>query len=314
MNISSKVARLIDEIKNDRNQGASQLARQAMSVMKVAAERSQADSVEHFLEELKGVGEGLTAARPAMAPIFNIVNRYLDSLSPVSSDQGVDYLKSLAVSKADELARVSLQAIAEITSCGLGLITEGDKIMTHSYSSTVMAVLEETVAEGRHIEVIATRSGAGGTGQRIARELGKLGMKVTFIDDTAAGLYVSSANKVMVGADRVCADGGVVNGVGTYPLALTAQKAEVPFYVLCETLKFDHRMRSEEVDFEEKESSEVAGKGKLPSKVSVKNPYFDLTPLELVTGIVTENGLLAPEGVTGYIRRLLFGSGSRRLA
>jgi eIF-2B alpha/beta/delta-like uncharacterized protein len=308
VNISHKITRLIDEIKNDKTQGASQLARQAMAVMKVAAERSQADSVEHFLEELKGVGEGLTAARPAMAPIFNIVNRYLNSLSPVSPDKGMDYLKSLAVSKADELARVSLQAIAEITSCGLGLISEGDKIMTHSYSSTVMAVLGEAPAESRHIEVIVTRSGAGGTGQRIARELGKLGMKVTFIDDTAVGLYVSSANKVMVGADRVCADGGVVNGVGTYPLALAAQKAAVPFYVLCETLKFDHRTRSDEVDFEEKEPSEVIGKGKLPPLVSVKNPYFDLTPLELVTGIVTENGLLAPEGVTGYIRRLLFGN------
>ena len=305
MKISNKITRLIEEIKNDKTQGASQLARQAMAVLKVAAEHSQADSVEHFLEELKGVGEGLMTARPAMAPIFNIVNRYLGALSPVSPDQGVGYLKGLAVSKADELARVSLQAIAEITSCGLGLIAEGDKIMTHSYSSTVMAVLEEAPAEGKHIEVIATRSGAGGTGQRIAQELGRQGMKVTFIDDTAAGLYVSSANKVMVGADRVCADGTIVNGVGTYPLALAAQKAAVPFYVLCETLKFDHRMRSDEVDLEEKEPSEVIGRAKLPPPVSVKNPYFDLTPLELVTGIVTENGLLAPEGVTGYIKRLL---------
>ena len=305
MNISHKIARLTDDIRNDKTQGASQLARQAVAVLKVAAEHSQADSVEHFWEELKGVGEGLMAARPAMAPIFNIVNRYLSALSEGSPDQGVDYLKSLAVSKADELARVSLQAIAEITSCGLGLIAESDKIMTHSYSSTVMAVLEGTSAEGKRIEVITTRSGAGGTGQKIAQELGRRGMKVTFIDDTAVGLYVSSVNKVMVGADRVCADGTIVNGVGTYPLALAAQKAAVPFYVFCETLKFDHRMRSDEVDLEEKEPSEVIGRGKLPSQVSVKNPYFDLTPLELVTGIVTENGLLAPEGVTGYIKRLL---------
>lgn len=305
MNTDNKIARLTDEIKNDKTQGASQLARQATAVLKVAAERSQADSAEQLLKELKGVGEGLMAARPAMAPIFNIVRRYLNALSEVSPEQGVGYVKSLAVSKADELARVSLQAIAEITSCGLGLIAEGDKIMTHSYSSTVMAVLQGTSAEGKHIAVIATRSGAGGTGQRIARELSRQGMTVTFIDDTAVGLYVSSANKVMVGADRVCADGTIVNGVGTYPLALAAQKAAVPFYVLCETLKFDHRMKSDKVDLEEKEPSEVVGRAKLPPQVSVKNPYFDITPLELVTGIVTENGLLAPEGVTGYIRRLL---------
>ena len=138
MNINNKITRLTDEIRNDKTQGASQLARHAMAVLKFAAEHSQADSVEQLLEELKGVGEGLTAARPAMASIFNIVNRYMGALSPVSPDQGVAYFKSLAVSKADELARVSLQAIAEITSCGLGLIAEGDKIMTHSYSSTVV--------------------------------------------------------------------------------------------------------------------------------------------------------------------------------
>lgn len=276
-----------------------------MAVLKVAAEHSQADSVEHFLEELKGVGEGLMEARPAMAPIFNIVSRYLSALSEVSQSQGLAYIKGLAVTKADELARVSLQAVAEITSCGLGLINEGDEIMTHSYSSTVMAVLQEAPAEGKHIEVIVTRSGAGGTGQRIARELGRQGITVTFIDDTAAGLYLSAANKVMVGADRVCADGSIVNGVGTYQLALAAQKAAVPFYVLCETLKFDPRLESGRVDLEEKEPSEVIAPRKLPPQVRVKNPYFDITPLELVRGVVTENGLLAPEGVSGYIKRLL---------
>lgn len=302
MSISRRTTRLIEEIKNDKTQGASQLARQAMMVVKAAAELSQSDSAEQFLEELGEVGEGLKSARPAMAPIFNIVNRYLEALPP---SQGLNQLKSLAIAKADELIRVSLQAIAEITSCGLGLIAEGDRIMTHSYSSTVMAVLEETFVEGKPIEVIATRSGAGRTGQRIALELGRRGMKVTFIDDTAVGLYVSSANKVMVGADRVCVDGAIVNGVGTYPLALAAQKAAVPFYVLCETLKFDHRLRGEEVDLEEKEPAEIVGRAKLPPSVSIKNPYFDLTPLKLVTGIVTENGLLAPEAVTAYIRRLL---------
>ena len=106
MNTSQKITRLTEEIKNDKTQGASQLARQTMAVLKFAAEHSQADSVEHFLEELKGVGEGLTAARPAMASIFNIVNRYMGALSPISPDQGVAYFKGLAVSKADELARV----------------------------------------------------------------------------------------------------------------------------------------------------------------------------------------------------------------
>ena len=159
------------------------------------------------------------------------------------------------------------------------------------------AVLKAAFAKHRHIEVITTRSGPGRTGERIARELGLYGIPVTFIDDAAMGLYLSMVNKVVVGADRVCADGKVVNGIGTYQLALASEKANIPLYVLCETLKFDPRLSSDEVDLEEKEPSEVVESGKLPPEVRVKNPYFDITPLELITGIITENGLLMPEEV-----------------
>ena len=96
----------------------------------------------------------------------------------------------------------------------------------------------------------------------------------------------------MVGADRICADGEVINGTGTYPLALAGEKHEIPFYVLCETLKFDFSTSSDKVDLEEKDPSEVIEPGQLPPEVSIANPYFDITPLELVTGIVTENGVL----------------------
>ena len=303
MNISPEIISLIDEIKGDKTHGASQLARQAVSVLKLAAERSQADSADEFLLEQKAIGERLMLARPAMAPVFNIVSRFLGAVSQVSSDEGLDSIKSLAISKADELATDSLQAIAQIAQFGSELIADDDRIMTHSYSSTVMAVLKEAFTKHKHIEVIVTRSGPGRTGERIAQELGLYGLPVTFIDDAAMGLYISAVNKVMVGADRVCADGNIINGIGTYQLALAAEKAGAPFYVLCETLKFDPRLKSYEVDLEEKEPSEVVAPGRLPPQVRVKNPYFDITPLELVTGIVTEEGLFTPEEVIDYMEK-----------
>jgi len=301
MNISPEIISLIDEIKNDKTHGASQLARQAVDVLKVAAEHSQADSVEQFLLEQKAVGERLMSARPAMAPVFNIVNRLLGIIAEKSAEMDLDSIRCLTISKSDELTSNSLQAVAQIAEHGLGLIDDGDIIMTHSYSSTVVAALKEAFTKHRNIEVITTKSGPGRTGERIAQQLGLHGIPVTFIDDAAMGLYISTVNKVMVGADRVCADAKVVNGIGTYQLALAAKIASVPFYVLCETLKFDSRLRGDEVDLEEKDPSEVVEPGKLPPEVRVKNPYFDVTPLELVTGIVTENGLLAPEGVISYL-------------
>ena len=304
VSISLEIASLIDEIKDDKIHGASQLARQAVEVLKVAAEHSQAKSVEQFLAEQKAVGKRLMSARPAMAPLFNIVNRLLKTIFERSAEMNLDSVRQLTISKADEAVNDSLRAIAQIAQYGSQLITDGDKIMTHSYSSTVMEMLKVAFTKHRNIKVITTRSGPGHTGERIARQLGLYGIPVTFIDDAAMGLYISTVNKVVVGADRVCADGKVINGIGTYQLALAAKRAGIPFYVFCETLKFDSRLRGDEVDLEEKEPSEVVEPGVLPSGVRVKNPYFDITPLELITGIVTENGLLTPEEVINYIKHL----------
>ncbi len=300
MNTSPEITSLIDEIRNDKVHGASQLARQAVNVSKITAEQSQADSAGQFLLEQRGIGEGLMSARPAMAPLFNIISSLLNAIAEKAAEIDLDSIRRLTISKADEAINNSLQAIAQIAEYGVALITNGDRIMTHSYSSTVVAVLKEASTKHRNIEVITTRSGSGCTGERIARELSLYRIPVTFIDDAAMGLYISAVNKVVVGADRVCADGKVINGIGTYQLALAAEKAGIPFYVLCETLKFDPRLRGDEIDLEEKETWEVVEPGRLPPEVKVKNPHFDITPPELVTAVVTENGLLTPEEVVGF--------------
>ncbi|MDI6815545.1 MAG: S-methyl-5-thioribose-1-phosphate isomerase [Dehalococcoidales bacterium] len=303
VNISPEIIKLIDEIKDDKTHGASQLARQAVNVLKVAAQRSQAESTEEFLLEQKEIGGRLMSARPAMVPLFNSINHLLGTMSEKAAEMDLGSIRRLAISEADKVVRDSLQAIAQIAEHGSGLIADGDKIMTHSYSSTVMAVLKAAFTKHRNIEVITTRSGPGRTGENVAQELGSYGIPVTFIDDAAMGLYISMVNKVVVGADRVCADGKVVNGIGTYQLALAARRAGIPFYVFCETLKFAPRLSSDEVDLEEKEPSEVIKMERLPPGVRVKNPYFDITPQELVTGIFTENGLFTPEGINSYMQK-----------
>jgi ribose 1,5-bisphosphate isomerase len=302
MSISPEIISLIDEIRNDKVHGASELARQAAGVMEHAAERSWAESVDLFLLGLEEVGRELMSARPAMAPVFNIVSRLLDAISEETIERELDSTRQLAILKADELIEGSLLAVAQIAGHTARLVADGETVMTHSYSSTVVAALKEAFTE-HDIGVIATRSGPGRTGERIAKQLGLYGVPVTFIDDAAMGLYMSTVSKVIVGSDRVCADGKVVNGIGTYQLALAAKAADIPFYVLCEMLKFDPRLEGEEVDLEEKELSEVVEPGRLPPAVGVKNPYFDITPAELVAGIVTENGLLGVEEVMNYMGR-----------
>lgn len=302
MNINPEILKLIDEIKGDKTHGASQLARRAADVLKIAAEHCQANDAKEFWREQKEIGERLMSARPAMAPVSNIVSGLLDLTGVEAGKANLESLRQWTISRTGEAINASLQAVARIAGHGSQLIADGDKIMTHSYSSTVVAALKEAFTKHDNIKVIVTRSGPGRTGEQLAQELSLCGISTTFVDDTAAGLYISTVAKVVVGADRVCADGVVVNGIGTYQLALTAERAGIPFYVLCETLKFDPRVKGSEVDLEEKEEAEVVDPGRLPPGVKVKNPYFDITPPELVAGIVTENGLLAPEEVISYMQ------------
>ena len=302
MTISPQIIRLIDEIRNDRTHGASQLARQAITVLKTTAELSRAKTVEQLWQEQQVVGKQLMSARPAMAPLYNIVARFLNTITPATKGLDIKSARVFTLSTAETIIQESLQAVKRIAHIGSSLIRDNDRIMTHSYSSTVVAALKEAAAKYRNMAVIVGRSGPNRSGERMARELAAYDIPLTFIDDAAIGLFVSRAHKVMVGADRVCADGGVVNGIGTYLVALAAQRAGIPFYVLCETLKFDPRTKSTQVDLEEKEPEQVAATDALPG-VKVKNPYFDITPLELITGIITENGMLSREDVLNYMRK-----------
>jgi eIF-2B alpha/beta/delta-like uncharacterized protein len=308
MDINPEILKLIEEIKSDKTHGASQLARRAAEVLKTATECSRAKTTDEFRREQQEIGERLMSIRPAMAPVFNIVSGLLSIMGGAGGEADLDSLRQRTMAQAGEAIDASLQAVARIAGHGSRLIDGGDKIMTHSYSSTVVAALKEAFNKHDKIEVIVTRSGPGRTGEQLVQELSLRGIPTTFVDDAAAGLYISTATKVIVGADRVCADGALINGIGTYLLALTAERADIPFYVLCETLKFDPRIKGSEVDLEEKDAAEVVDPTKLPSGVKVKNPYFDITPLEMVTGVVTENGLLTPEAVISYMREYPVGT------
>jgi len=159
-----------------------------------------------------------------------------------------------------------------------------------------VALLKEVSSRCQNIEIIVTRSGAGRTGEQIARELSDCGLSITFIDDTAVGLYVPMVSKVLLGADTVCVD-GVVNGVGSYQLVVTAARHQVPIYILAETMKFDATQGRGGIDFEDRDRAELVDPASLPPTVSIRNPHFDITPLELITGVVTELGIMTPADV-----------------
>jgi len=300
MSLAPEILQRVAAIRDDRANGASFLAREAALAMREAAARSQAADTAALLAEQAELAKLLMAARPAMASVYNMVFRLQKA---ISNQKTLDResARRYITATTDAAIKESLEAVGAIARHGASLLAHDRSVLTHSYSATVRAVLEAALRDNPNLEVVVTRSGAGRTGERTVRELAAAGRRITFIDDTAMCLALESVDRVLVGADRICADGTLVNGVGTCPLAMAARRYEVPLYCCCETLKFDPRVTGDTVELEEQDPAAVAAPGALPPGVTVKNPCFDLTPRVLLYGIITEKGLIAAADLKTYL-------------
>ncbi len=301
VNIRPEIEKLIFAVQNDTVHGAGELARKSVSILEMAARQSFCSSVEQLKTEQREIAQRLMASRPSMASVYNMINRLLLAMDQFQK-QDIEALRNEIINCVEVLKNNSDQAVRQIARKAAGLMAQDRVIFTHSYSSTVELALK-LVLENSTAQIIVTRSGAGRIGEKMIRNLSSYPCSLMYIDDTAMGYYVSKAQKVVVGADRICADGALVNGAGTYLLALAACRAGVPFYVLCETLKFDTRVSSVDVYLEEKDPAELTGTGVLPGKVEVKNLYFDITPLDLITGFITECGLIPQKEILAYLKK-----------
>jgi len=283
IDVMSEVERGIEEIRADRLHGASQLSRQALEVLKLVIEKGS-DTKDDFLERLKNVGDRLIKVRPGMAPIANIVASLVYEVFQASKEKELHSLRDFAWSKTEELERSSKISLEKAAAQGAGIIEDNDKIMTCSYSSTIKEVFR-TVSECEkkvRVWVLESKYKDRSYGKIMAEELCQQRIFARLIPDVAIKDCITEVRKVLVGADSVLRDGSLINGLPTCELALAA-KSKLPFYVVCETLKFNPRVSSKHVKLEE---------------------GFDLIPLELITGIITEAGTFKPEDVAPRMKEL----------
>ena len=267
---------VLQEIKADNRSGAAQLAQRGAQLLLDVLKQGSA-------EEVRVLGKALVDAQPAMAPMVNLVNHLFQAVESLKDPHAIR-----------EKGRVAVQGFLD------GLITGAEKIrghalallqgkktvMTLSYSSTVLGVLSHAT----WIEVICPEARPLCEGVTIARELGEKGIKVRLVADFAALSLMGECDLVMVGADSIT-PAGVVNKIGTYGLALAARNKGVPFYVLAGTEKFLPPPFSQNLRIEKKDPTEIT-REIIPHGV-VENFYFDFTPLDLITGVVTQQGVIA---------------------
>jgi methylthioribose-1-phosphate isomerase len=191
---------------------------------------------------------------------------------------------------------------------GSTLLDDGARVLTHCNAGalataghgTALGVIRSAVEAGKRIHVLADETRPFLQGARLtAWELQRDAIPVTLIADNAAGLLLSrgEVDAVIVGADRVAANGDVANKIGTYAVAVLARRHSVPFYVACPLSTIDRRIATgADIPIEERAAAEVTGFGELrwaPPDVAVRNPVFDVTPAELVTALITERGVTA---------------------
>jgi ribose 1,5-bisphosphate isomerase len=297
----SEREKLILEIRDDVEHGASELTVKAVYALIAAARLLRNESPESFNTEIQGFAEKLKSVRPSMAPLKNAVDRIL-----TSSFEGFDDAEEVSgriTVNGERLIDNMRNAAEQIAVLAGGLILPGDTILIYSYSSTVIKTLN-SIDPDYTLRVIVPRSGMAVSGFKAVKELDKGKFKITYIDDTALSLFAAESDKLITGADRICSDGTLINAAGTCLAAMAAKDEKVPVYVLCDSLKFDASITGDQAELEEKGISNMQIPPELADGIEIKNPFFDRTPSDLITAYITEDGIIDRKNIADYFRSL----------
>lgn len=251
----------------------------------------------------------LAASRPTAVNLFWALQRMRDVMQEMTEHMVVEIADRL-LGEARAIQEEDVQINRLIGVNGAVLLPDGARVLTHCNAGalataghgTALGVFRSAVEAGKRISVIADETRPFLQGARLtAWEMMREGIPVTLITDNMAGhlMQCGDIDAVVVGADRVTANGDVANKIGTYMVAVLAQRHRIPFYVACPLSTFDMTLTSgSEIPIEERAAEEVTGFREqhwAPSGLRVRNPAFDVTPAELITGIITEKQvILAP--------------------
>jgi methylthioribose-1-phosphate isomerase len=259
---------------------------------------------EGFDELFQTVCRRLVATRPTARNLFWAVER-MTKLWCENADLNVAELKKRLISEAVLMEEEDRSLCRRIGQSGKDFLEDGDTVLTHCNAGglatagygTALGVIRAAVEEGKTIKVVSDETRPLNQGSRITCwELNKLGIPVTLIPDNTAGALMQKGEiqKVVVGADRIAANGDTANKIGTYTVAILAGYHNVPFYVAAPLSTIEMSIASgAEIPIEEREATEVThicGVQIAPTGVPARSIAFDVTPHELVTGIITEWG------------------------
>ena len=259
-----------------------------------------------FMHKLDEVGEFLKSMRPTAVNLFWGVERML-GVARANADLTVDALKASLLEEAHAVAREDIEINRRIGAHGEKLIADGDTVLTHCNAGalatvdygTALGVIRAAHEAGKKIHVYADETRPYLQGARLtAWEMVQEGIPVTLITDNMAGhaMKLGRIQKIVVGADRIAANGDTANKIGTYSVSVLAKEHGIPLYIAAPISTFDFTIKTgEEIPIEERPAREVTHIFDVqiaPEGVEIFNPSFDVTPHENIAGIITEYGVI----------------------
>lgn len=276
---------VIEAIKTMKVRGAPAIGVAAAFAMALA---------ENAGEDIEKAADDIKASRPTAVNLFWAVDRVLNS-------------SKSALEEAMEMCDEDVRTNRAIGKNGSTVIADGDTVLTHCNAGalacvdygTALGVIRAANDEGKHIKVICDETRPLCQGARLSVfEMQQEKIPVKLAVDSAAGhlMQKGMVDKVVIGADRV-AKGGVANKIGSLMVALAAKRFSIPFYVAAPKSTFDYENSIYDVEIEERDEDEVIYFGTsrvAPEGTEVENPAFDIVPSDLITGIITEDGIVKP--------------------
>ena len=269
---------------------------------------SSADTYKAFSNELNEATDYLATSRPTAVNLFWALDR-ITRTAEENSKLSISEIKNILLAEAQAIIDEDKAMCRAIGKHGMALLNENDTILTHcnagglatSDYGTALAVMFSAHEAGKKISVFADETRPLLQGARLTTwELMQAGIDVTLICDNMAAQVMKEGKiqNVIVGADRIAANGDTANKIGTYNVAILAEAHDIPFYVAAPTSTLDFNLKTgAEIPIEQRSSEEVTegfGQVTAPEGVKVYSPAFDVTPASLVTAIITEKGIAKP--------------------
>jgi translation initiation factor 2B subunit (eIF-2B alpha/beta/delta family) len=299
------VMALVERVRKDEIGGAADTAKEVIDALAVLVRESSAKDTPALVAEVDEAVLDILRVMPSLAPPINGLHRFVGTMERGEAEGlSLADMKALLQKSRDDFFAWAESALGKVARFGAEKVPDDGHVFMYSMSSTVWRILRAAKDQGKRFDVVVTESRPGNEGLWTVAEMGRAGIPVSVSIDACIGELIPATDVVFVGADVISSTGHALCKAGTYPSALVARAAGVPFYIAADTLKFDSSTlyglpyRNEAIHRKDVLDDTY------PEQANVVGHLFDETPPELITAIITEIGILHPAAAFSVLQGL----------